>query len=100
MRLSDSEIESIKILASRHFGKDAQVFLFGSRTIQQQRGGDIDLFIRNPNGKQLKTRAKINFITDLILQIGEQRIDVVLENEEAKDSVFFKTIFQTAIQIC
>ena len=100
MRLSEYEIESIKSLANRHFGKNVQVFLFGSRTRNQQRGGDIDLFIRNTNGEQLKMRTKINFITDLILTIGEQKIDVVLENPATKNSGFIKTIYQTAIQLC
>ena len=100
MRLSEFEIESIKSLASHHFGTDVQVFLFGSRTRNQQRGGDIDLFIRNPNVTHLNTRTKINFITDLILQIGEQRIDVVLDDPNKQNSVFFKTIYQTGIQLC
>jgi predicted nucleotidyltransferase len=100
MRLSEFEIESIISLASRHFGTDVQVFLFGSRTNNQQRGGDIDLLIRNPNGEHLKTRAKINFITDLIMQIGDQKIDVVLDNSNLKDSAFFRTIYQTGIQLC
>ncbi len=100
MRLSDFEIGCIKNLANLHFGNDVQVFLFGSRTNPQLRGGDIDLFVRNPSGKQLMVRSKIDFITDLMLQIGEQRIDVVLDHEEARNSVFFRTIKQTAIQIC
>jgi predicted nucleotidyltransferase len=100
MRLSEFEIESIKQMASRHFGTDVQVFLFGSRTMNQLRGGDIDLFIRNPNGEHLKTRTKINFITDLILLIGEQKIDVILGNQLTKNSVLFKTIYQTGIQLC
>jgi predicted nucleotidyltransferase len=100
MRLSEADIESIVYLANLHFGDDVQVFLFGSRTSNQQRGGDIDLLIRNPNNGQLKIRAKINFITDLILQIGEQKIDVVLENQVNKNSGFLKTIVQTAIQLC
>jgi hypothetical protein len=100
MRLSEFEIESIKSLAGHHFGTDVQVFLFGSRTNNLQRGGDIDLFIRNPNGAHLNTRTKINFITDLILQIGEQRIDVVLDNPDKQNSVFFKIIYQTGIQLC
>jgi len=100
MRLSELEIESIKSLAGLHFGTEVEVFLFGSRTNDQKRGGDIDLFIRNSNGEQLKTRTKINFITDLILRIGEQKIDVVLDHPNRKNSVFYKTIGKTAIQIC
>lgn len=100
MRLSEYEIESIKTLANRHFGKDVQVFLFGSRTRNQLLGGDIDLFIRNANNKQLEIRTKINFITDLILLIGDQKIDVVLDNPATRNSTFFKTIHQTGIQLC
>ena len=100
MRLSEFEIESIKQLANQHFGLDVRFYLFGSRTQNQLRGGDIDLFISNPNESKLTSRTKINFITDLILQIGEQKIDVVLDNPEKRDSTFFKTIYQTGIQLC
>ena len=100
MRLNDYEVESIKILANRHFGKDVEVFLFGSRTKNQLRGGDIDLFISNPKIKQLEIRTKINFITDLVLLIGDQKIDVVLDNPAIRNSIFFKTIQQNGIQLC
>jgi len=100
MRISEFEIESIKSLAHLHFGIHVQVFLFGSRTENQKRGGDIDLFVSNPNGEKLKMQTKINFITDLILQIGEQKIDIVLDNPAAKNSVFYQTIYQTGIQLC
>lgn len=100
MRISEFEIETIKSLAKLHFGNNVEVFLFGSRTKNQLRGGDIDLFIRNHKSGPLKIKTKIDFITDLILRIGDQKIDVVLENPVTKDSNFIKTIYQTAIQIC
>jgi predicted nucleotidyltransferase len=98
MRISEFEIETIKSLAKLHFGSNVEVFLFGSRTKNQLRGGDIDLFIRNHKSEPLKIKTKIDFITDLILRIGDQKIDVVLENQVTKDSNFIKTIHQTAIQ--
>jgi predicted nucleotidyltransferase len=100
MRLDEFEIESIKDLAQLHFGKDVQVILFGSRTSNNKRGGDIDLFIRKQNGDKLNVRSKINFITDLIFRIGEQKIDVVLDNPAMHKSEFFKTIYSTGIQLC
>jgi uncharacterized protein len=100
MRLNENEIESIKTLANKHFGKDVQVFLFGSRTMDQLRGGDIDLFIRSPYKERLEIRTKVNFITDLVLLIGDQKIDVVLDNPAIRNSVFFKTIHQSGIQLC
>ena len=100
MRLTEFEIESIRKLAHRHFGSNVQVFLFGSRTNNQKRGGDIDLFVRNTDIAHLKIRTKINFITDLILLIGEQKIDVVLNDPQMEGSVFYTTIYQTGIQLC
>jgi len=100
MRLNDFEIESIKKLAILHFGEGVQVFLFGSRTNDKMRGGDIDLFIKKSGNPHLNVRAKINFITDLILQIGEQKIDVVLDHPEINKTSFYKTIQQTEVQIC
>ena len=100
MRLSKFEIDNIKSLAYIHFGKDVQVFLFGSRIDDQNRGGDIDLFIHNSNEDRLNIQTKINFLTDLMLKIGEQKIDVVLDTKEARNSGFYKTIYQTGIQLC
>jgi len=100
MRLNEFEIESIKYLAKQHFGKDVQVILFGSRTSDKKRGGDIDLFIRKQSGDKPDVRTKINFITDLIFRIGEQKIDVVLDNPSIQKSQFFKTIYSTGIQLC
>ena len=100
MRLSEFEIDSIKTLAEQHFGKDVQVYLFGSRVNNQQRGGDIDLFISTKQVDSLTIRTKIAFVSNLIEQIGEQKIDVVLENQLARNSGFLKTIHQTGIQLC
>lgn len=100
MRLNEFEIDSIKTLASRHFGKGVHVYLFGSRTQDELLGGDIDLFISSNNDKLLEVRTKVNFIADLVLLIGDQKIDVVLDTPAKRNSVFFKTIYQTGIQLC
>ena len=100
MRLSKSEIDSIKNLAKQHFGKDVQVYLFGSRVNNLQRGGDIDLFIRAKQDTALTTRSKIEFVSNLIEKIGDQKIDVVLENQLDENSGFLKSINRTAIQLC
>lgn len=100
MRLSKFEIETIKSLAQLHFGNDVQVILFGSRTDNHKRGGDIDLFISNNTGVKPDVRSKINFVADLILKIGDQKIDVVLDHPAMHPSEFFKTINSTGIHLC
>jgi uncharacterized protein len=99
MRLSQYEIESIKVSAGRHFGAEVQVFLFGSRVDDSAHGGDIDLFIKAESDR-LNSRNRIAFITDLIMRVGERRIDVVLDNEKRETEQFFKTIEKTAVKLC
>jgi len=78
MRLSDREIGAIKNAVRDVVGQDAQVRLFGSRTDDAARGGDIDLMITtdhvidNPAWAIARVEAKI------IRQLGERKIDVVL----------------------
>jgi len=44
MRLSNDSMLTIKQAVTLIFGKDAKVYLFGSRTDDAKKGGDIDLY--------------------------------------------------------
>jgi uncharacterized protein len=99
MRLSQFEIENIINLAQHHFGTDVKVFLFGSRADNTKRGGDIDLFIQTHSHKP-DVREKNEFTADLMLKIGEQKVDVVLDNDRLHTSDFYLTILRTGKQLC
>ena len=99
MRLMQFEIETIRNAALRHFGTDVQVFLFGSRTDDMSRGGDIDLYITTKETEKLNIITRNAFITDLILKIGDRRIDVVLDNTKRRSDSFYKTIERTSIRL-
>jgi hypothetical protein len=45
MRINNETIELIKELASKYFGVDSRVFIFGSRIDDSKKSGDIDLYI-------------------------------------------------------
>lgn len=47
MRLTSEQITIIKNNASYLYGNSSQVYLFGSRTDDNAKGGDIDLFIES-----------------------------------------------------
>ncbi|WP_207455762.1 nucleotidyltransferase domain-containing protein [Azospirillum sp. SYSU D00513] len=78
MRLTAEEIAAIKTTAAEIFGPAAAVRLFGSRVDDDARGGDIDLYLEVDAGLAGWTRESA-FRLLLEDRIGEQRIDVVLQ---------------------
>jgi predicted nucleotidyltransferase len=79
MRLTDKEIEAIKKTAVSVFDETVEIRLFGSRTDDSQKGGDIDPEISGADLTRMNTRFKIEFLVLLKLKIGEQKIDVILD---------------------
>lgn len=74
MRLTKFESETIKRIVEANI-KDADVYLFGSRTDDKKKGGDIDLLIISDNDVTLRMRRKIYL--ELEDELGEQKIDIV-----------------------
>ena len=77
MRLSQCEREAIVDQAREIFGSQTKVYLFGSRTDDSRRGGDIDLYIV-PVNKDNLWRKEVRLHTQLQLILGEQKIDIVV----------------------
>ena len=100
MRLSRFEITQIKELARNHFGDHVKVYLFGSRTDDTKRGGDIDLLIQHKQAESLTLQAKVRFLAQLKQKIGEQKIDVVLDNSVSKrKTTFYQSILKHAVSL-
>ena len=70
MRLSSFEINSIKQTYSDIF-QNGNIYLFGSRTDDNLKGGDIDLFITIDNLTN-RLEKKLEFLTALKQKIGNQ----------------------------
>lgn len=45
MRLTQAQVDTIRTLTARELGPDSRIWLFGSRTDDAARGGDIDLYV-------------------------------------------------------
>ena len=80
MRLTKVQIDTIKKLAVKHFGQETTVYLFGSRTDENKKGGDIDLFVQCADESALTLEAKIHFLAEMKTKIGNRKIDVVFDN--------------------
>lgn len=78
MRLHPQQIVVFKQVAAQVFGPGARVLLFGSRTEDDRRGGDIDLYVTGVTlGVEEQLEARLRFLVEVKRQVGEQRIDVV-----------------------
>ncbi len=99
MRLSETYSKIIQRSAEKIFGKNVQVFLFGSRTDDRLKGGDIDLLIKTDEIK-MTGMNKVIFLADVKKQLGDQSIDIVYDKHGRRSEYFFKTIRQQAIRLC
>ncbi len=85
MRLSNFYKETIKLTGKEVFGHDTKIFLFGSRTDDTKRGGDIDLYIDIfDKNDPLLFEKKIQFQVKLDEILGEQKIDVVIAKDKSR----------------
>ena len=100
MRLSNRQKEIIGNTAIRHFGEGVRVYLFGSRTRSDQKGGDIDLLLEGVQSEQMNIRKKAALIVDLKKLLGDQKIDVVFRNAENQDSAFMQVVDKSKIRLC
>lgn len=79
MRLTEEDRELIKKSVKTHFGESAKVYLFGSRADDTKRGGDIDLYIETEVIEGV-LQKKLKLIGELHYLLGEQKIDIVINN--------------------
>ena len=59
-----------------------KVYLFGSRTDDTKRGGDIDLLVRTSEEKK-GVLARVRMIAALKCFLGDQKIDVIGDHEDS-----------------
>ncbi len=82
MRLSEEYKAVIKKYFYRIF-KQGEIYLFGSRTDDSKKGGDIDLYLVLENHEDL-LRKKIEFLARIKKDLGEQKIDVVFNEDSSR----------------
>lgn len=87
MRLNKEVCAFIKNTAKTYFGSNAKVYLFGSRTDDTKKGGDIDLYIETDITTGILNR-KLKMLGALQKVLGDQKIDIVINNFKSKKYIF------------
>ena len=81
MRLTPKQRSTLMDAVRRHFGPDARLWVFGSRTDDTLRGGDFDLMVWcDEASADCLFEAKLAMLADLhgTPEFDGERIDVVL----------------------
>jgi predicted nucleotidyltransferase len=82
MRLTAEQAQLIKKNCQEVFGAGSTVYLFGSRTQDELKGGDIDLYVIAENAASLKSKLELS--AKLQLELGEQKIDIIIASDPSR----------------
>ncbi len=95
MRLENQKALYLKSLITEHLPK-SDVYLFGSRTDESKKGGDIDILILAERELKRKEKASIEFA--FFNKFGEQKLDLVSYRYNEK-SPFKKIALEEAVSL-
>ncbi len=96
MRLSKRIVNILQDTITKSFG-NVNIYLFGSRTDDNKKGGDIDLAIDTNLSRQEFRKKKSLFLSLLIRIDFDYKIDIVDFN--TKDELLYNEIQQNNIKI-
>jgi predicted nucleotidyltransferase len=99
MRLKEWEVQTIRDTAAEVFGPDVRVYLFGSRTDDTVRGGDIDLYVESDRELGHETTLSARFQTRLKRRLGDQKIDVVVWDPTTKTARIHERAKETGVEL-
>ena len=86
MQITPDEAASIRRVTAEVAGEGARVKLFGSRTRDDLRGGDIDLLVELAEPTIDKLSVSLRAGARLQMAIGERRIDVLITNPQTVET--------------
>ena len=77
MRLSETDLTTIRLIIRSVLGDDAKVWLFGSRVDDTARGGDVDLYVETSCQPSLTDRLQLK---ESLIDATERSVDLVIND--------------------
>ena len=99
MRLTPYEIDAIRTTTRRLVGKDAIIWLFGSRADDSLRGGDIDLLIETDDLLPNRALTLSRLYGALIFSLGERKLDILLKDGRTTSSPIYDVAKRTGVRL-
>lgn len=97
MRLTTDQISIIRSVASRLLGDYVEIRLFGSRTDDGTKGGDIDLFFETPLTLSNRAQTICKLYGSLVMALGDRKIDIIVKDVATPNAGIFDIAKQTGI---
>ncbi len=86
MRLTESQRAAIKTSVANAIGTESRIWLFGSRTDDAERGGDIDLLIETDKTLPSRVAALCRLEGNLVTKLGDRKIDILLKDARTPEA--------------
>jgi predicted nucleotidyltransferase len=99
MRLTPDTCRTIKESVLDMFGPNATVRVFGSRTNDEARGGDIDLLVECAEPVKDRLKKSLALTARLQIRLGDQRIDVIVTDPETKPQSVHEIARRTGVPL-
>jgi predicted nucleotidyltransferase len=93
MRITEP-VKKTLVMAVRSADAEAKIWLFGSRTDDSKKGGDIDIAILS---RAIKLPERMRIRRDIVDALGEQKIDIVVSADGIDP--FFRLAVEKGIRI-
>ena len=93
MRLANEELSAIRDTI-RQADAEAMIYLFGSRTDDAAKGGDIDLLVLS---KKINLMMKLDILAELHQRLGERKIDIAIYPDATRP--FPRIIMQEGLRL-
>ncbi len=99
MRITPQEAAAIRQVTLEVAGEHARVSLFGSRTRDDLRGGDIDLLIELPEPTADKLAVSLRTGAKIQIAIGVRKIDVLVTDPDSEETPLIRAARREGIAL-
>lgn len=97
MRLTPSQIDSIRVTAHQLLGESVRVTLFGSRVKDDLKGGDVDLLVEVNERVDNPALMSARMASRVSRAMNGRRVDVVLKAPNLLQQPIYSITRQTGI---
>lgn len=99
MRLTALQVKVIRSSVMEVLGEGCVIKLFGSRVHDGGKGGDIDILIQTEEPVERPSKALAQIESKMIMQLGDRKIDLLLDAPNLERSPILAIAHQTGIPL-